>query len=76
MRHLGGLAQKLYDKHLSERSKEEIDLNKKENQLLKKLLTNVKGNHKKTLGRRRTKQEKKQMSAAERYYQKQVPEYR
>ena len=28
--HLGGLAQKLYDKHLSEKNKEEIDLNNKE----------------------------------------------
>ena len=73
---MGGLAQKLYDKHLSERSKEEIDLNNKEHQLLRQHLTNVKGNHKKTLGKRRTKQEKKQMSAAEGYYQKQVPEYR
>ena len=30
--HMGGLAQKLYDKHLSETTKEEIDLNNKEHQ--------------------------------------------
>jgi hypothetical protein len=28
--HLCGLAQKLYEKHLSEKNKEEIDLNNKE----------------------------------------------
>ena len=35
VRHLSGLAQKLYDKHLQERNKEEIDLNNKEHILFR-----------------------------------------